>query len=70
MDRGAGTDGWLRGKGCQQQDNTDYPWLDGRAVRVPCEYSFPNLDDGSRTIIRLIRLLRAASESYVRQEPG
>lgn len=50
-----------------REDNSEYPWLDGHgAVRVPCEYNFPNLNDGSRTIVRLIRLLRTASESYVR----
>ena len=46
-------------------DNSEYPWQDGRGdVRTPCEYNFPNIDDESRTIIRLIRLIRAASESY------
>jgi hypothetical protein len=47
-------------------DNSEYPWQDGHGdVRTPSEYKFPNIDDESRTIIRLIRLIRTASESYV-----
>ena len=46
-------------------DNSEYPWQDGHGdVRTPCEYNFPNIDDEDRTIIRLIKLIRAASESY------
>jgi len=46
-------------------DNSEYPWQDGHGnVRTPCEYKFPNIDDESRTIIRLIRLIRTASESF------
>ncbi len=48
-------------------DNCEYPWEDaGGNVQVPSEYNFPKLDDGSRTIVRLIRLIRTASESYTR----
>jgi hypothetical protein len=48
-----------------RRDNTEYPWEDGKGeIQIPCEYSFPNIDDGARTIIRLIRLIRTASESY------
>jgi hypothetical protein len=51
--------------GGTREDNSEYPWKDGNgSVRTPCEYAFPNLDDGSRAIVRLIRLIRAASESY------
>ncbi len=51
-----------------RKDNSEYPWLDGSGrVRVPCEYSFPNIDDGSRTINRLIRLIHIAAESYASQ---
>lgn len=57
-------------EGEMRQDNSEYPWLDARDdVRVPCEYNFPNIDDGSRTILRLIRLIREASDSYI-QIPG
>ncbi len=49
-----------------REDNSEYPWLDGKGeIQTPCEYSFPNINDGSRTITRLIRLLRTASEAYV-----
>ena len=48
-----------------REDNSEYPWEDARGnICIPCEYSFPNLDDGNRNIIRLIRLIRTASESY------
>jgi hypothetical protein len=50
-----------------RQDNSEYPWEDGKgAVRIPCEYSFPGIDDGNRAIVRLIRLIRTAAESYIR----
>ena len=51
-------------------DNSEYPWEDGAGnVRVPCEYNFPNIDDGvqNKTIVKLIRLIRTASEAYTRQ---
>ncbi len=48
-----------------REDNSEYPWLDGRGhVRTPCEFNFPNIDDGSRAIMRLIRLIRTAAERY------
>lgn len=48
-----------------REDNTEYPWMDGRGeIKVPCEYTFPNIDDNSRIITRLIRLIRTAAESY------
>lgn len=51
-----------------REGNSEYPWEDGKGnVRAPCEYDFPKINDGSRSIIRLIRLIRAASESYVQQ---
>lgn len=50
-----------------RRDNSEYPWEDRKGeIRIPCEYGFPNIDDGARTIIRLIRLIRTASESYSR----
>ncbi len=50
-----------------REDNSEYPWQDGKGkVQTPCEYRFPNIDDGSRTITRLIRLIRMASESYTK----
>ena len=48
-----------------REDNTEYPWLDGSGeIRIPCEHSFPGIDDNSRMIVRLIRLIRTAAESY------
>lgn len=53
--------------GGTRADNSEYPWEDGNGnVRTPCEYNFPNIDDGSRTIVRLIRLIRTAAEAYAR----
>jgi hypothetical protein len=46
-------------------DNSEYPWQDGRGdVQTPGEYNFPNIDDENRMIVRLIKLIRTASESY------
>lgn len=51
--------------GNRREDNSEYPWLDGQGrVTVPCEYNFPQIDDGSRSIVRLIRLIRTAAETY------
>ena len=48
-----------------REDNTEYPWIDSTGeIRIPCEYAFPGLNDNSRIIIRLIRLIRTAAESY------
>lgn len=48
-----------------REDNSEYPWLDGQEqVRVPCEFNFPHINDGSKTIMRLIRLIRTAAETY------
>jgi hypothetical protein len=50
--------------GERREDNSEYPWQDAQGnVRVPCEYGFPGIDDGNRSIIRLIRLIRTAAES-------
>jgi hypothetical protein len=52
-------------EGDAREDNSEYPWEDAKGnICIPCEYSFPNLDDGNRAIIRLIRLIRTAAESY------
>ena len=52
-----------------REDNSEYPWLDGKGkIQTPCEYNFPNINDGSRSIIRLIKLIRMASESYTNRE--
>ncbi|MGA7217916.1 MAG: hypothetical protein WBX38_06355 [Candidatus Sulfotelmatobacter sp.] len=51
-----------------REDNCEYPWEDAQgAVRVPCEHNFPKIDDSSRNnaIVKLIRLIRTAAESYV-----
>jgi hypothetical protein len=51
--------------GDARKDNSEYPWEDAKgAVCIPCEYSFPNIDDGDRVIVLLIRLIRQAAESY------
>jgi len=51
--------------GDHRRDNSEYPWegSDGE-IRTPCEYSFPTIDDGDRSIVRLIRLIRTAAEAY------
>jgi hypothetical protein len=50
-----------------RKDNSEYPWEDAKGgICVPCEYSFPNLNDGDRTIVGLIALIREASKSYLR----
>ncbi|MHB8303152.1 MAG: hypothetical protein ACYDC6_10010 [Acidobacteriaceae bacterium] len=52
--------------GKSREDNSEYPWLDAQGkVQVPCQYAFPGIDDGSRDMVRLIRLIRAAAKSYV-----
>jgi hypothetical protein len=52
-------------EGDLREDNSEYPWEDGKGnICIPCKYSFPNIDDGNRAIIRLIRLIRVAAESY------
>jgi hypothetical protein len=48
-------------------DNSEYPWQDAQnAIRTPCLYSFPEIDDGpeNKTFVRLTRLIRTAAESY------
>jgi hypothetical protein len=48
-----------------RKDNSEYPWEDRQGnICVPCEYSFPNINDGDRAIVRLIKLIRTACESY------
>jgi hypothetical protein len=54
-------------EGHSREDNSEYPWMDAQGnVSIPCEYSFPNIDDGNenKDIILLIRLIRTAAESY------
>lgn len=47
-----------------REDNSEYPWQDAAGkICVPCEHSFPNLDDRSRAIVRLIRLIRVVCET-------
>ncbi len=51
--------------GDARRDNSEYPWEGARGeVYTPCDYNFPNIDDGSRSIVRLIKLIRTAAESY------
>lgn len=48
-------------------DNSEYPWQDAqKAIRTPCLYSFPEIDDGpeNKIFVRLTRLIRTAAESY------
>jgi hypothetical protein len=35
-------------------------------ICVPSEYAFPAMDDGGRSIVRLINLIRFAAETYCR----
>lgn len=53
--------------GGARKDNTEYPWeADTGEVHTPCQYTFPNIDDGpeNRTINRLVRLIRTAAEAF------
>jgi hypothetical protein len=51
--------------GEHSRDNSEYPWEGSNGeIRTPCEYSFPTIDDGDRSIVRLIRLIRTAAEAY------
>lgn len=51
--------------GDDRRDNSEYPWEDGNGnICTRCDYSFPNIDDGSRAIIPLIKLIREACGSY------
>jgi len=51
--------------GDARRDNSEYPWEGPKGeVFTPCDYNFPNIDDGSRSIVRLIKLIRTAAESY------
>jgi hypothetical protein len=48
-----------------RRDNSEYPWEGTKGeVCTPCDYNFPKIDDGSRDIIGLIKLIRTAAESY------
>jgi hypothetical protein len=48
----------------RREDNSEYPCQDAQGnIRIPCEYEFPGIDDGNRSIVRLIRLIRIAAES-------
>jgi len=48
-----------------REDNSEYPWLDAQGnVQTPCEYSFPNINDSDKGIVQLIKLIRAAAETY------
>jgi len=52
-------------EGDVREDNSEYPWEGAKGdICIPCEYSFPNLDDGNRAIIRLINLIRAAAATF------
>ena len=51
--------------GDRRRDNSEYPWENAQGeVSTPCEFNFPNIDDGNRSIIRLIDLIRTAAQSY------
>lgn len=48
-----------------RMDNSEYPWQGPKGeVCIPCEYSFPNIDDFDKTVIRLIKLIRKACDEY------
>ncbi len=50
----------------RREDNAEYPWTDGTGtIQTPCLYSFPNIDDSMQLVALVIRLLRAAAESYL-----
>jgi len=49
-----------------RMDNSEYPWQGPKGeVCIPCEYSFPNIDDfEDKTLTRLIKLIRKACDEY------
>ncbi len=48
-----------------RDDNSEYPWLDGRGdVQILCLYSFPRVNDGDPGILLVIRLIHTAAEAY------
>jgi hypothetical protein len=48
-----------------RRDNAEYPWEDSKGrIQIPCEYEFPGIDDGDRRLVRLVKLIYAASEAY------
>lgn len=53
-----------------RKDNSEYPWDDGSGrICVPCEYSFPNIDDEpekSPAFALLLKLLLGTAKSYSR----
>jgi len=52
-----------------REDNTEYPWEDDNGkVYTPCDYTFPNIDDGPENtiIVRLVKLIRTAAETFSR----
>ena len=50
-----------------REDNSEYPWLDSQGrVETPCRYKFPNIDDGDKGIVHLIKVIRSAAEVYAR----
>jgi hypothetical protein len=50
-----------------REDNSEYPWLNGHGiVETPCNYNFPNIDDGDKGIVLLIKVIRSAAEDYAR----
>jgi hypothetical protein len=50
-----------------REDNSEYPWLDAQGtVQTPCDYSFPDINDGDKMIVQLIRLIRSAAEDFAR----
>ena len=48
-------------------DAYEYPWADGEAVVVPCQYEYPNLsllkDHGGRNLLKLIAMALDEFES-------
>jgi len=57
--------------GDMREDNCEYPWDDGKGnIQIPCKYNFPNIDDSARNVVRLIRLIRTAAESYAGKTAG
>lgn len=48
-----------------REDNTEYPWKGGNGeIQIPCEHTFPGVDDSSKMIVRLVRLIYTAAEFY------
>ncbi len=47
-------------------ENSEYPWIESQdRVAVPCDYSFPNIDETDRRFVGLKKQMRTAASQYL-----